>query len=92
MHVVNFAGTLGQTILCFSLKRNMKKISDTRGLDALGCVHGLRVFSLVWVIAGHTCMITVPFVGQCRTPQLHFLFPILSLTNYLLQRCLLSSS
>jgi hypothetical protein len=53
-----------QVLLCFSAWTNLQKICDTRTEDSLSCIHGLRVFSLLWVIAGHTCMFSFPVSGE----------------------------
>ncbi|XP_046398836.1 nose resistant to fluoxetine protein 6-like [Ischnura elegans] len=53
-------GTVQRLLLCFSIRRNGKKIlcgtedggkDDERNLD---CIHGLRVISMGWVILVHT--------------------------------------
>ncbi|XP_044733081.1 nose resistant to fluoxetine protein 6-like [Chrysoperla carnea] len=44
--------------LCFSLKANVIKIcSPDIGDDTLAPVHGLRLYSLIWVVICHTCLI-----------------------------------
>ncbi|XP_067687082.1 O-acyltransferase like protein-like [Haliotis asinina] len=43
-----------QLLLAFSVSRNTEKILSTRTGDGnLGCVHGIRVLSIAWVILGH---------------------------------------
>ncbi|KAJ4446596.1 hypothetical protein ANN_13293, partial [Periplaneta americana] len=74
-------GLLVQTLLCFSAWTNLHKICDTRTEDALACIHGLRVFSLLWVIAGHTCMFSFPVSDNKAFRQLvekDFLFQSIS--------------
>ncbi|XP_066994975.2 nose resistant to fluoxetine protein 6 [Anabrus simplex] len=63
-------GMVGQLLLCFSVWTNLLKICDTRTKESLSCVHGLRVFSLLWVIAGHTCMFAFPFSDNQNFRQL----------------------
>jgi hypothetical protein len=55
-----------QAVLCFSAWTNLRKICNTKTEDSLSCIHGLRVFSLLWVIAGHTCMFSFPVSGEFR--------------------------
>jgi hypothetical protein len=55
-----------QAVLCFSAWTNLQKICNTKTEDSLSCIHGLRVFSLLWVIAGHTCMFSFPVSGEFR--------------------------
>ncbi|XP_046563523.1 nose resistant to fluoxetine protein 6-like [Haliotis rubra] len=43
-----------QFLLSFSISRNTEKILSTRTGDGnLGCIHGIRVLSMAWVILGH---------------------------------------
>jgi hypothetical protein len=60
------AGLGLQALLCFSAWTNLKKICDTKNEDSLACIHGLRVFSMLWVVAGHTCMFSFPVSGELR--------------------------
>ncbi|XP_046986287.1 nose resistant to fluoxetine protein 6-like [Schistocerca americana] len=75
-------GTWLRLLLCFSLRTNIGKLLDVgSGSDALSCVHGLRVFSLLWVIAGHTCMFAFPFAdnrGFRKLVERDFLFQSIS--------------
>ncbi|KAI2807798.1 hypothetical protein BLOT_005737 [Blomia tropicalis] len=42
-------------LLWFSPGRNIRKVLDPNSNEVdLSCVHGLRVFSIVWVVVGHT--------------------------------------
>ncbi|XP_071103042.1 O-acyltransferase like protein-like [Haliotis cracherodii] len=44
-----------QLLLSFSISRNTEKILNTRTGDGnLGCIHGIRVLSMAWVILGHS--------------------------------------
>ncbi|XP_046563547.1 nose resistant to fluoxetine protein 6-like [Haliotis rubra] len=44
-----------QLLLSFSISRNTEKILSTRTGDGnLGCIHGIRVLSMAWVILGHS--------------------------------------
>ncbi|PSN33204.1 hypothetical protein C0J52_23307, partial [Blattella germanica] len=77
----NKQGLLSQCLLCFSAWTNLQKICDTRTEDSLACIHGMRVFSLLWVIAGHTCMFTFPISDNKGFRQLveqDFLFQSIS--------------
>ncbi|XP_023708555.1 nose resistant to fluoxetine protein 6 [Cryptotermes secundus] len=70
-----------QTLICFSAWTNLQKICGTRTEDSLSCIHGLRVFSLLWVIAGHTCMFSFPVSDNKAFRQLvekDFLFQSIS--------------
>lgn len=44
-----------QILVCFSLISNYRRlISASKGSDELKALHGLRAFSMAWVILGHT--------------------------------------
>lgn len=57
---------IGQMILSFSALSNARKIlnCDTAPKDSLTCVHGLRFFSLAWVIMVHTYLQVFAIAGQ----------------------------
>lgn len=57
---------MGQMILSFSALSNARKIlnCDTAPKDSLTCVHGLRFFSLAWVIMVHTYLQVFAIAGQ----------------------------
>ncbi|XP_022094565.1 nose resistant to fluoxetine protein 6-like [Acanthaster planci] len=47
-------------LLCFALNRNVAKLMDTKQSDAsVGCLNGVRVISMSWVILGHTVAFSV---------------------------------
>ena len=51
---------------CFSVYSNGKKILSTAKIDgSIDCIHGLRCFSMVWVVLGHTwfAMVQTPTDG-----------------------------
>ena len=42
-------------LLCFSVYSNGKKILSTTKLKgSIDCIHGIRFFSMCWVVMGHT--------------------------------------
>lgn len=42
-------------LMCFSVYSNGKKILSTTKLDgSIDCIHGIRFFSMCWVVMGHT--------------------------------------
>lgn len=45
-----------RALICFGLRSNMKAICsvDRPESDALTCVHGMRLFSLLWTVLVHT--------------------------------------
>ncbi|XP_005101742.1 nose resistant to fluoxetine protein 6-like [Aplysia californica] len=52
-----------KALLAFSVPRNTGRILSTRaGHGNIGCLHGIRVLSLAWVILGHVIM-TLGFGG-----------------------------
>lgn len=63
---------MGQMILSFSALSNARKIlnCDTAPKDSLTCVHGLRFFSLAWVIMVHTYLQVFAIAGQKSTLSL----------------------
>ncbi|TRY72279.1 hypothetical protein TCAL_08592 [Tigriopus californicus] len=53
--VNNYKSTPVKVLLCFSLYTNGSKLFNTdRTKQNIECINGLRVFSMVWVILGHT--------------------------------------
>ncbi|XP_074654644.1 nose resistant to fluoxetine protein 6-like isoform X2 [Tubulanus polymorphus] len=60
-------------LLCFSVYTNLKKLISTQtGSDDLGVVHGVRFFSMTWVILGHT-IVFVAFGGGVENPLWFYL-------------------
>ena len=45
-----------QIVYLFSLKQNVNYLLAKRSSDALPCIHGIRVFSIIWVVFGHTML------------------------------------
>ncbi|XP_046563521.1 nose resistant to fluoxetine protein 6-like [Haliotis rubra] len=44
-----------QLLLAFSITRNAEKILSSASVEGnLGCIHGIRVLSMAWVILGHS--------------------------------------
>ena len=42
-------------LMCFSVYSNGKKILSTTKLEgSIDCIHGIRFFSMCWVVMGHT--------------------------------------
>ncbi|XP_070210416.1 nose resistant to fluoxetine protein 6-like [Littorina saxatilis] len=53
---------LSKLAKCFSLKANLEKLLDTSTSSTeLGCLHGIRVVSLAWVVLVNTVMYQVLF-------------------------------
>ncbi|XP_025830740.1 nose resistant to fluoxetine protein 6 [Agrilus planipennis] len=53
---------LEQLCQCFSFYNNIKSFLKTRaGYDAIGMVHGFRLFSMLWVIAVHSMFYEIDF-------------------------------
>jgi len=44
----------GFFIESFSLKKNLKKLLSTKPDQEISCIHGIRFFSMVWVVIGHS--------------------------------------
>jgi hypothetical protein len=44
----------GFFIESFSLKKNLKKLLSTKADQDISCIHGIRFFSMVWVVIGHS--------------------------------------
>ena len=52
-------------LLCFSFIRNTKKLFNTGTANGpLGCLNGLRVISMWWVIQGHTYELSTPLLDN----------------------------
>jgi peptidoglycan/LPS O-acetylase OafA/YrhL len=53
---------LEELLLSFSLLRNFRAICDKAvGSDTISCIHGIRTFSMVWIILGHTCIVAFKY-------------------------------
>ena len=51
-----------ELLLSFSIVTNLKAICDSSvGSDTISSLHGLRAFSMAWVILGHTCIIVFKY-------------------------------
>jgi hypothetical protein len=63
---ISHAGRAVEVLTAFSLRQNVRRFFSTkeRQEGSLNMVHGLRVFSLTWVIACHTCLYTFKFSGE----------------------------
>lgn len=49
-------GGLRAALHCFSLRRNWASLGNLRSEGMMGCLDGLRCFSMAWVIFGHTIL------------------------------------
>ena len=75
-----------QYIFAFSLYTNIKKWLTTGGPtggDDLGCVHGIRVLSTVWVVLGHTWLMIayIPSWNQIEVAEAYQDWTILTTFN-----------
>ncbi|KAG5682060.1 hypothetical protein PVAND_011445 [Polypedilum vanderplanki] len=51
-----------ELLLSFSLLSNFRTICDKGvGSDTIACIHGIRTFSMVWIILGHTCIVAFKY-------------------------------
>ena len=84
-----FVGFLLNALMCFSLVSNTKRLlSVSSGEGVLDCVHGIRFFSMTWVILGHTYFfLTVSPVGIGKI-LLQNIINSVSFCLYLLGFCL----
>jgi len=48
----------------FSFVRNWKSLCSLRGDPTMGCLDGLRCWSMAWVVFGHTIVYTMPAGGM----------------------------
>jgi len=73
-----------QFFMAFSLYTNIKKWLTTRSSgDDLGCVHGIRFFSTVWVVLAHTWYVVtfLPVWNMVDFKKVHEDWPILIVLN-----------
>jgi len=58
LHEPEKLSVYSELILSFSAITNFNAICDRNvGSDTIPCIHGLRAFSMAWVILGHTCIV-----------------------------------
>lgn len=56
-------GTAGGVLQCFSIYSNCKALTKTRvAPDSIGSIHGIRFFSLLWVVTVHTIFYQIDFL------------------------------
>lgn len=56
---------LKDCLLAFSVRTNLNAICDQSvGSDTIPVIHGLKTFSMAWVILGHTCIIAFKYSGN----------------------------
>ncbi|OWR49275.1 hypothetical protein KGM_215307 [Danaus plexippus plexippus] len=54
-----------ELLLSFSMKANILQIFDQSvGSDTVPVVHGLRTFSMLWIIFGHTCIVVFKYADN----------------------------
>ena len=51
-------GTGMQVLMTFSACTNLEKLNKPDPTDDMGILHGLRLFSMVFIILGHRCLFT----------------------------------
>lgn len=64
-----------QALLAFSLITNIRKWQNTQqgGAENFGCLHGLRFFSMMWVVLAHTWLMLsyTPFWNMIDVKKVH---------------------
>ncbi|KAI1289480.1 Nose resistant to fluoxetine protein 6 [Halotydeus destructor] len=57
---------LARCITAFSLRRNIKKVFVAQSSESsLGCLHGIRVLMMAWIILGHSvCIVHYQIIGN----------------------------
>lgn len=50
--------TIKQILLSFAFNRNLSKLTvvGSDGNRNIGCLHGIRVISMVWIVLLHVCL------------------------------------
>ncbi|XP_036343941.1 nose resistant to fluoxetine protein 6-like, partial [Rhagoletis pomonella] len=62
LHEPEKLSVYSELLLSFSAITNFNAICDRNvGADTIPCVHGLRAFSMAWVILGHTCIVVFKY-------------------------------
>uniref|UniRef100_A0A1B0FQH3 Nose resistant-to-fluoxetine protein N-terminal domain-containing protein n=1 Tax=Glossina morsitans morsitans TaxID=37546 RepID=A0A1B0FQH3_GLOMM len=62
LHESDKLSVYSELLLSFSVITNFKAICDHNvGADTLASIHGLRAFSMFWVILGHTCIVVFKY-------------------------------
>ncbi|KAK5649569.1 hypothetical protein RI129_000598 [Pyrocoelia pectoralis] len=61
-------GTMGEVLQSFSFYSNCKALTKTRiAPDSIGSIHGIRFFSLFWVVCVHTIFYQIDFLKNVAT-------------------------
>lgn len=67
-----------ELLLSFSIRANVRVICEGEvGRDTISTIHGLRAFSMAWVILGHTCIVVFKYSDNMeyrKVVQRRFLF------------------
>ncbi|KAF5279566.1 hypothetical protein FQR65_LT03388 [Abscondita terminalis] len=75
-----------EILQCFSIYSNVKALAKTKiTTDAIGSIHGIRLFSLSWVICVHTIFYQIDFLKDVPSGfrhSEHFLTQVLSNSTY----------
>ncbi|XP_054729042.1 O-acyltransferase like protein-like [Anastrepha obliqua] len=62
LHEPEKLSVYSELLLSFSAITNFNAICDRNvGADTIPCIHGLRAFSMAWVILGHTCIVVFKY-------------------------------
>ncbi|XP_011213223.2 nose resistant to fluoxetine protein 6 [Bactrocera dorsalis] len=62
LHEPEKLGIYSELLLSFSAITNFNAICDRNvGADTIPSIHGLRAFSMAWVILGHTCIVVFKY-------------------------------
>uniref|UniRef100_W8B935 Nose resistant to fluoxetine protein 6 n=1 Tax=Ceratitis capitata TaxID=7213 RepID=W8B935_CERCA len=62
LHEPEKLGVYSELLLSFSAITNFNAICDRNvGADTIPSIHGLRAFSMAWVILGHTCIVVFKY-------------------------------
>lgn len=58
---------LSEALLSFSLLVNISKLCSLNvGADTLAPIHGLKFYTMLWIILVHTCLLANEVSGMCN--------------------------
>ncbi|KHJ80026.1 hypothetical protein OESDEN_20309, partial [Oesophagostomum dentatum] len=65
-HSLSRSSVLLDVLYSFSLRNSLNHLSRKTAKE-IPCLNGLKVLSILWVILGHSCLFTLPYIDNLNT-------------------------